>query len=280
MDYKIDKPIRLNGNHDGLYKWFIEELDPATKQLGPHYIPWAWSIHFEARNLMVVRALEFKDETATLRQHISGGLFPETTDRRAAVKFSFFGTNRTIESFTLNIVRSANGKEGVYATGSMGFEYEWDFENRMQSDSVEIEIALLAERYDALVESIADGRSIAVVTLRMVDGFYSEWSPSIRTNNVKILSSMQDQKVKVEADGIVPPVLGKVGEFSLRLITRQDDGKPLEAESDDNEISVPSPAERAPVAAPDLATLEKKLSRLATPLWIAVGLLAVSLFFH
>ncbi|TBY04240.1 hypothetical protein [Rhizobium laguerreae] len=283
MDYKIEKPIRLNGKspHDGLYSWFIEEMDQATKQLGPNYIPWSWNFHFEARDLMVVRALEKKDDKpAEVRQHIRGRLFPEMKDRRAAATFSFFGTNRTIESFTLNIVRTTGDREDIHVTGAMAFEYEWDFESLMQSDSVEIEISLTAEKYDTLAEFIADGRSKAVVTLGLVDGFYSQWSPSIRTNDIKILSSLQDQKVKIDAgNDIAPPVLGKAGEFVLRLMMDRDDGQLSDTTSDeDTETVVQRATVQAPTSPIELGQLEKKLSQLAMPLWITVGLLTINLF--
>ncbi|MGO7266280.1 hypothetical protein, partial [Rhizobium johnstonii] len=96
MDHKIEKPIRLSGKsqQEGLYQWYLEELDPATKRLGPHFIPWRWNLYFEATELVIVRALEKKgDKPAEIRQHIRGRLFPETKDRRAAATFSFFGTD-------------------------------------------------------------------------------------------------------------------------------------------------------------------------------------------
>ncbi|MGO7266178.1 hypothetical protein, partial [Rhizobium johnstonii] len=171
-------------------------------------------------------------------------------------------------------------QDGVYVTGSMAFDYEWDFENLMQSDSVEIEISLTAEKFDALERFIADGRPKAVVTLGSIDGFYSQWSPSIRTQEIKILSSLEDQKVKIDAGSeIAPPALGKAGEFALRLLLGPDEDKLPEPDlGGDTQATDQRPTEQVHPTKVDLVQLEKKLSRLAMPLWIAVGLLAINLF--
>lgn len=283
MEYQLEHPVRVSTKrpHASLYSWFIEELDSATKKLSPHYVPWGWSLYFDIRASTVVRSLEFEaDKPSDVSEHIHGRLFPQTSDRRAAASYSFFGTNRKIESFTIRIVKSRDDKESFHIFGSPSYEHEWDFENLLQGDSVEVEVVLPAIRFDRLASFIGAAPAKGIVTLGGVQGFYSEWYPSIRTKNVKILANLKDQKVTVDgAAEVTPPVLGKIGSFSFRLL--KGDGATAKVEAEDVETASPSIFEERPApAAPsvDMTGLEKKLSKLTVPLWIAVGLLFVSLF--
>ncbi|MBP2563371.1 hypothetical protein J2857_006170 [Neorhizobium galegae] len=283
MDYKLEKPVRISTKspHQNLYSWFIEELDPATKKISPNYVPWGWSLYFDAKDLTVVRSLEFEtDKKSDVNEHIHGRLAPQTSDRRAAANYSFFGTNRKIESFTLRIVKSKDDQESFHVFGSPSYEHEWDFENLLQNDTVEVEIVLPASRFERIASFIESGNPKAVVTLGGVHGFYSEWSPSIRTTDIKILANLSDQKVaKEDAAEIDPPVLGKIGSFAFRLL--KGEGATGKIKAEETEADPPSIFEERPVLpAPsvDLSSLEKKLSKLTLPLWIAVGLLVVGLF--
>ncbi|MDW9439225.1 MULTISPECIES: hypothetical protein [Sinorhizobium] len=282
MEYQLENPVRVSTKspHASLYAWLIEELDSATKNVSPNYVPWGWNLYFDATDLMVVRSLEFEgDKASHVGEHIHGRLFPQTSDRRAAATYSFFGTNRKIESFTLRIVKSKDDKESFHVFGSVSYEHEWDFEQLLQGDSVEVEIVLPADRFDRLASFIEDGRSMGIATLGAVEGFYSEWSPSIRTKDIKILANLKDQNVKTDgAADIAPPALGKLGSFSFRLL--KGDSATAKIEATDVDTASPSIFEERPAATPsvDMTGLEKKLSKLTVPLWIAVGLLFVSLF--
>ena len=59
------------------------------------------------------------------------------------------------------------------------------------------------------------------VRLKGVSGFYSEWSPSIRTDRIKILANSKDQRLQnPEQLAFDPPALGYVQEFQISF--RQD----------------------------------------------------------
>ena len=61
--------------------------------------------------------------------------------------------------------------------------------------------------------------NILQIRLRGVSGFYSEWSPSIRTNNVKVLTASKEQVIITEGScEITPPRLGDVDEFDMTVI--------------------------------------------------------------
>jgi hypothetical protein len=283
LEYKLENPVRISTKspHESLYRWFVEELDTATKKISPNYVPWGWSLYFDATGLTVVRSLEFEtDKTSDVNEHIHGRLTPQTSDRRAAASYSFFGTNRKIESFTLRIVKSKDDEESFHVFGSPSYEHEWDFENLLQSDTVEVEVVLPASRFERIASFVESDNPKAVLILGGVHGFYSEWSPSIRTTDIKILANLKDQNVSKDGEAeIDPPVLGKIGSFSFRLLKGGVATGKIEA--DDTEADPPSIFEESPASpAPpvDISGLEKKLAKLAIPLWIAVGLLFVSLF--
>lgn len=282
MEYHLENPVRVSTKspHESLYRWFVEELDSATKKVSPHYVPWGWNLYFDAKDLTVIRSLEFEaDKASDVSEHIHGRLVPQYSDRRAAATYSFFGTNRKIESFTIRIVKSKDERESFHVFGSASYEHEWDFENLLQGDIVEIEVVLPASRFERLASFIESGTPKGVVMLGGVHGFYSEWSPSIRTNEIKILTNLKDQKVATEgAAEVDPPVLGKIGSFSFRLL--KGEGATGKIEPDDTEADPPSIFEERlapPTPSFDLSTLEKKLSKLTLPLWIAVVLLVVGL---
>lgn len=55
-----------------------------------------------------------------------------------------------------------------------------------------------------------------VVRLKGVSGFYSEWSPSIRTDSIKILANSKDQRLQnPERLDFDPPALGYVREAEI-----------------------------------------------------------------
>jgi hypothetical protein len=286
MEYQIENSVRLNTKspHSSLYEWFLEEFDPSGKKIGPDYIPWGLSLYFDVKNLAVRKALEFDQEKpAHVSDMINGTLTPERSGRRSSVAYSFFGTNRKVESFTLRIHRSEDDTEARQVSGSIAYEAEIDFRNELQPDFVEVIVKLPAAKFDQLARFAEDGRSKAVVTLKLVNGFYSEWSPSIRTTHIKILDDLKDQRVQIEdGAGIKPPVLGKLGEFAMYF---QKGGKPF-AEDDETAENAHSPAldveEPAKTLTPmqlavAIAKVEAKVAKLSTPLWIAAGALIASL---
>jgi hypothetical protein len=48
---------------------------------------------------------------------------------------------------------------------------------------------------------------------------YSEWSPTTRTNGVKVLANSEDQKVEISADALKPRELGWIGTFEITFST-------------------------------------------------------------
>jgi hypothetical protein len=284
MDYQVENSVRLSTKspHSNLYQWFLEEFDPAGKKLGSDYIPWGWSLYFDVKNLAVRKSFELsEDKPGKTADTITGTLTPERSGRRRTVAYSFFGTKRTVESFSLRILKSEQEKEARQVWGSIAYESEFEFRNELAPDAVEVIVQLPAAKFDDLAKFAEDGRSRAVVMLKLVHGFYSEWSPSIRTDHIKILGNLKDQKIKIEEGaGVQPPTLGKVGDFAIHFQKGGTLSDEVEREN------IPSPAldveEPGETLTPKhlavaIAKFEAKVSKLSTPLWIGAGALIASL---
>jgi hypothetical protein len=69
-----------------------------------------------------------------------------------------------------------------------------------------------------------------------VSGFYSEWSPSISTTSVKVLTTVDQQKI-ILPPGLEfePPRLGYVGEARLYINQRLEFGKRVQDHRDEGE---------------------------------------------
>lgn len=287
MDYQLENTVRTSTKspHPNLYSWFIEEIDPTGKKIGPDYKPWGHNLHFDAKNLRVYRSLTLEDGKAPKGSDgIIAALTASEGGRRRAVTYSFLGTNRPVETITLRIYKSEDENETCSIWGSVAFVSEWDFENVRSSDSFEVQLFLAPSRFEELAKFIEDGRAKGGITLRLAEGVYAEWSPSIRTDAIKLLGNIDDQKVQIEPGaGHRPHVLGKVGHFEYRF---HKGGRPEEVvASEDKADSYREPETHAPVAATlDLAqsilALQAKVARLSLPLWIAAIAAVVSVFVH
>ncbi|MEJ7013767.1 hypothetical protein [Sinorhizobium meliloti] len=287
MEYKVENTVRLNTKspHSSLYKWFLEEFDPAGKRIGAHYIPWGWSLHFDVRNLAVRKSLDLSDDKpGQVSEMIVGTLIPERGGRRGTVSYSFFGTTRKVGSFTLRIYKSEDDTEARQVWGSISYEAEFEFRNELTPDAVEVILQLPATKFDHLAKFIEDGRSKAWVTLKMVHGFYADWSPSIITDHIKILGNLTDQRVQIE-DGadVTPPTLGKLGDFAMyfqkggKAPAEEDQAPTGDAPSSALAVEEPPETMNPKELAAALAKVEAKLAKLSTPLWIAAVALIVSL---
>lgn len=230
MDYHVDNQIVLSTEreHQNLYSWSIKEFDEKGKQIGGDQIPWEWSLDFEVVELTSNYGVQIKgsdsisddeDRTQTIEitERLHGKLRP-SVERRKAGAYSLFGTKRRIEHFGLFIYKVAGDRQQYCRLwGSPSYTSEWDFENVTEPDSVQIYVYLPPEKFDELMTVAKLPVATAVdVRLSGVSGFYSEWSPSIRTNRIKILANSKDQRLQnPERLAFDPPALGYVREFEI-----------------------------------------------------------------
>ncbi len=234
MDYDLDYQLRLNlqTEFSSLYSWAIQEISADGTPVSRELIPWSWSLYFDAIGLKY--SFQINKEKKYGRgegfdqiggafltsEVISGSLKPQAR-RRSASHYSFFGTKRSIPEFDLRITRcSDDAAEICHLWGNVSYTGEFDFENVTYPDCVSINLTLSLENFEKLKLRISS-QSLDSVQLRLngVSGFYSDWSPSIRTDHIKILANIIDQKLEFpEHSRIETPVLGHVEEFSLTIV--------------------------------------------------------------
>jgi hypothetical protein len=236
MEYHIDNRVVLSTEreHKSLYSWSIKEFDEKGKQIGGDQIPWEWSLNFEVIELSSIHGVQIKagddisdeEETQTqtveITEALHGKLRPSVEMRRAGA-YSLFGTQRRIEHFDLLIYKVAGDvREYCRLWGSPSYTSEWDFQDLTEPDSVQIYIYLSPEKFDQVSTLVKLPVATSVgVRLKGVSGFYSEWSPSIRTDRIKILANSKDQRLQnPEQLDFDPPALGYVQEFQISF--RQD----------------------------------------------------------
>ena len=136
-----------------------------------------------------------------------------------------FGTARKIEELSLSIYpKSAAEIDDCRAFGGVSYTRDADFRNETNPDYLGFALYIREEAFAQIASKISQ-RAIGGGTLRVdgVEGFYSDWSPSISTGHVKVLTSgKMDHRVQIpEGCEIVPPRLGKVGDFDLTLWSDQ-----------------------------------------------------------
>ena len=235
MEYHIDNRVVLSTEreHKSLYSWSIKEFDERGKQIGGDQIPWEWSLNFEVIELSSVHGVQIKTadgisdeeertQTVEITEALHGKLRP-SVERRRAGAYSLFGTQRLIEDFGLFIYKAAGDVgESCRLWGSPSYTSDWDFQDVTEPDSVQIYIYLSPEKFDQVMTLVKlPVATSGVVRLKGVSGFYSEWSPSIRTDSIKILANSKDQRLQnPEQLDFDPPALGYVQEFQISF--RQD----------------------------------------------------------
>lgn len=292
LDYKVT--LGTEPEHKNLYKWFLSESGENVSKYNRDQIPWAWTLYFAVTELTLVTGTEAECEhdsdtsKITSKEHIVARMEPGLIrDGRLQREnsYSMFGTNRRIKTFDLQI-RPASDEEsqGCSAWGCVSYTAELDFRMDTQPDMVSFYLTVSQERFDRYVQQIRENSlTSALFRVGRVAGFYSGWSPSISTSNIKVLTSdHKDHPVEIPSGcEIVPPRLGFVGEAELLLYTeRKFNLPPLEDFDDDKDEDTVS-AVLEEKSNPDLqlqALLVQELRRtnrfLKTMLWI-IGIFAV-----
>lgn len=288
MQYHFDSEIRLlqGTEHQSLYKWSLQEFSKEGKAISSELVPWKWSLDFRATELKYIRG--FQSANARVPQAgelIRVTLKPEPDFSSSHTpKYSMFGTNRPVQEFSLNIHKLQDGQaeEKCTAWGSVSFTHEIDVGSRTEDDFLAFRIDLKPENYDALCYFSKHGgnHDELILLVTGVSGFYSEWSPLISTNKIKILATDTEQNV-IQPDGHnEPPRLSEVSEFKLNFSRRTIFGTaPAEktAVVKDHSVPPPAPADVNAALFPEIQQLQTTLKSLRIPIWVMVALLVLLL---
>lgn len=301
MEYHLDREIRLceESEFKNLYAWSLQE---DGKIGGSPQIPWEWSLYFVASELRYSKQIEImqtpddipgQPESEYITATLKSG---DDRQERSPTRFSMFGTDRSIEKFSLSIrrLKDDDTTEHCEAWGIVSYTSENDFRESTQDDVLGVDIWLASRNFDDLRHFLRhkSHEDFVMVRLGGVSGFYSDWSPSISTSHVKVLTSWgEDHKVLIpEGCTIDPPRLGKVGEFSLTF-TRRSTLTPQKAQLDatnKEDVSAEhtqqqevAPAKQqfdAPVLT-QLIRTQEGITKLCIVLWIIAILIAAHLLF-
>jgi hypothetical protein len=247
MDFHLERSLRLHTepDHKSLYSWAINEFDAQGKQIGHDQIPWNWTLYFTAMSGVLSDRIEIEprfrtDEAALLQSEITQSqviqLQLRSGDSRDQGKFSretsfrMFGTDRHIKSFQLSIYPISDPTKIATCTawGSVSYTAEVDFRDLMFDDCIEFNLFVTPETFARYAAKVSDGLVDEIVfSAGSVAGFYSEWSPSISTDSVKVLTKGDEHKIELPPGfQFEPPRLGDVGSARLYINRRLDFDKP------------------------------------------------------
>jgi hypothetical protein len=158
------------------------------------------------------------------------------------------------------------------------------------------DVSLADKHFEALSQAalgIGEEYSILFSASR-VSGFYSDWSPSISTDCVKVLTAFPEQRVELPPNIKDVPRLGEVGEFKLAIARRASlsawNSRLLEDESHEAKIK-PRPVEDAPdrphegeentsLLLPEIRRLQHAIGALRLPLWLLLLVAIAALLLH
>jgi hypothetical protein len=292
MDFHSDRKVILSeaSEYKSLYEWFVLELGDDKRKEGRPLIPWNWSLYFIATDIKLSHNVKSSDrytrtedvEIVEVEEHaiITATLTPSKGRRWRPTTYSMFGTDRHITDFTVTVYLAADGeKEGCSVWGCPSYTAEIDFRNETTPDVICFYMTLRRDKFERLARMVTD-RSIDQAALRVggVSGFYSDWSPEISTDFIKVLTpDTKSHRVEIpEGATITPPRLGEVHKFEF-YTTCETKFRPPPDEIDEDQPAdlhaagpqTPSP-KLMPVADPAALKLLKSL-RVAA--WIIAALL-------
>lgn len=250
MEYHFDRKVMLSTEpeYQSLYRWFLRE----ERERSPNLIPWRWTLYFDLTDIRLTSSLKIGDhdaegngkDTVTEKDSIVANLVP---GRFRSTTYSMFGTDRPLLDFVLTIETAQDdAKESCHAWGYVSYTYELDFRYNTTPDVLNFTLYISKSRFARLAALVRD-KAIDMASLRVgqVDGFYSEWSPKVSTDSIKVLPHGKDHPVEMpEGCKIEPPRLGHVGKFELFLSSMSKFNAPAESKSDDlPEVVEETPAE-------------------------------------
>lgn len=240
----LERKVRLNENskHQSLYKWCLNEYDEKGNRVGDDYIPWVWTLYFTGSSIKlsnsfstkglhgssllepnndIDKKLEVKQE-CTIDAILHPGICSDGVDLDKTVEFQMFGTNRSIKEFRLTICQVESGKNELSSMHAIpSYEQDYDFGGGATGDYVGFYIALNKERFEE-IKRLIESRLVdsLYLSVSVVSGFFARWSPDIHTSLVKIISPHHEVEGVEDLEKISTDKGTKVGEFDLRINTK------------------------------------------------------------
>lgn len=298
LEYHLEQRIVLDRESEfkNLYQWSLQEFDQEGKKIGRDQIPWAWDLYFMATELTLSDAVrveeeyQFESDDTKLVNHASQSILAKLQPGRRGhrgthhTSYSMFGTARQISDFRLIVeeLAKADAQPTCRAWGSVSYTMDFDFRDETFDDSVTFYLYVTSTTFAEYARKIQSG-SINELIFRAggVDGFYSDWSPSISTYHIKVLTDHKEHEVEMPSDSeVVLPRLGRVRQAELYL-RHINELKGLPPEPDDDCAEEASPNENVggsvftPPAPDEDARTVALLSSLRLAAWVIASLLVL-----
>ena len=253
LDFDVDLNVSLETEtaYQSLYKWCLKETHENGDQVGRDLIPFRWNVFFHSTSFGIqkfissqdtfrsddeeLEALKFKKKDVIWAKLDSG---PYDGDYWSAPSISMIGSSRIVKKIILKISCIDDvEKETCHVWGTVAYECEIEFRKQKTEDTIQIELYLENEKFDSLFEIIRKNE-IDRLSLRLSDvqGFYSDWSPTIDADSIKVLTNVKDHGLQVDEEWKKRiPTLGKVGEASLTVERTLEAKMPVKSSDDDTQ---------------------------------------------
>jgi len=228
MNFNLDRQTKVSSKSEfpRLYSWFIQELNEDGSTASDPQVPWDGNSFFNIKNINYCLEMNngANERQVNWDEYFYAKMLP-SEDGSVVTNYSMFGTDRVIKDIRLYIKAAAEGAaEACRVLGGVSYAYESDFEMKETPDYLYVIVSLSPEQFKNIKETLSGNRKIiGSLLLSGVAGFYSEWSPSIRASEVKVLVDKRDQNLKFDSDnGIELPKIGQVEKFRLTISSSLD----------------------------------------------------------
>jgi hypothetical protein len=292
IDYKVEYSTDIE--HSSLYSWCLREFDEDGEQKGRDWIPWGYSLNFRADKLFYhcqVKSDGFlgfafgdddndEPQKIELEETIIAKLQP-TEHLASAPRYYMMGCSRQVEDISVTIYKFDKDEHCLCYVMP---EYEGgpEFHEKDIPDTIAFSIFLKPEEFDAISLLIKnDNIGDVVFDFSTVDGFYSDWSPDIITDTIKVLGSPTDHNLELTED-LKESVsrAGNIGGFRISTGTKhyaiedRDDIFLTDEYEDENNYESSNNVASVSTKNPNEG-LEKLVSKLRWPLWLIFAFLVI-----
>jgi hypothetical protein len=212
---------------NSLYKWSLCEKNSEGSQIGSDVIPFNYNIYFSVSNLNIRTnfnndqsvSIEKINPHVQIRGELISGIVQNNHTITNVVEYSILGVNRKINSFEFTIQQTEFDTESDNCKlfTQIAHEYEVSFRYTQVPDSLIFEVRLNQNRFQKLLKLIqSDNIDNIHLLVSGVEGFYSDWSPSIFPHAIKVLSDNDKQIIHNSQEcKVIPKRTGVVHEFSI-----------------------------------------------------------------
>ena len=209
MKYHLDRRVVFNtqSRHPNLYSWCLQELDEAGEPTGRDLIHWDGTQYFDAAELSLVVSEGVKpnfssdaDDAVQVQAStcISATLVPDRERQgillNPETRYSMVGTDRWDVAFRLVVRPPSEDFPDTQCRvwGCPSYSFELDFRECTRKAEVVFDLTVSRATFDRYAEMIRASAGLSgQLQVSGVSGFYSDWSPSISTDSVKVLTEDQ-----------------------------------------------------------------------------------------